>query len=72
MKCLNVGPIDRVLRILLGAMLIGLGVYNLPDTLGTVLGFIGLIPLVTGVVGVCPVYSLFKINTCLAKKDLKV
>mgnify|MGYP001003126333 CR=1 FL=1 len=60
----NEGAIDRVLRIV-----VGLGVLSLvfigPKT---PLGYIGLVPLLTGLVGICPLYSLLGINTCPVKK----
>ncbi len=55
----NVGSIDRVLRILIGAGLIAL-VFVGPKTPW---GWIGLVPLVTALIGWCPAYSLFGINT---------
>lgn len=61
-KC-NLGPTDRFLRILFGAGLI-VGGFFLQGTAGIVMGVVGLIPLLTGVAGHCPAYSLFKINTC--------
>ncbi len=62
MTC-NMGTADRIIRVVLGITLIGLGVF-MTGTLGIVLGFIGLIPLITGIVGNCPIYSMFKVNTC--------
>lgn len=56
----NEGKIDRTLRVLLGAILISL-VFVGPQTAW---GWLGLVPLVTGLIGTCPVYSLFGINTC--------
>lgn len=56
----NEGKIDRTLRVLLGAILISL-VFIGPQTAW---GWLGLVPLVTGLIGTCPVYSLFGINTC--------
>lgn len=56
----NEGKIDRVLRVLLGAILVSL-VFVGPQTAW---GWLGLVPLVTGLIGTCPVYSLFGINTC--------
>ena len=56
----NEGALDRTLRVL-----VGLGVLSLafvgPQT---PLGYIGLVPILTGLVGYCPVYSLFGIRTC--------
>lgn len=63
----NVGAVDRVLRIIVGLLLIAvpLGLYG-PEN-ATVWGWIGIIPLVTGVVGFCPLYRLIGVNTCGAK-----
>lgn len=59
----NVGPTDRALRVVMGIVLIGCGTY-LAGTTGIVMGVVGLVPLITGLVGKCPAYSLFKIDTC--------
>ena len=56
----NVGTIDRVLRILAGVVLIAL---TLAGTIG-LWGWIGLVPLATGVFRFCPLYPLLGINTC--------
>lgn len=56
----NVGSIDKVLRIGAGAVLVGLGVAGI----GAPWTFIGLVPLATGLLGWCPAYSLFGIDTC--------
>ena len=56
----NVGTIDRVLRVVLGSVLIAL-VFIGPRTPW---GWIGLIPLLTAAVGFCPAYRLFGIRTC--------
>lgn len=56
----NVGTIDRALRIALGVVLLAM-VFVGPRT-GW--GWIGLIPLATGFMRTCPLYSLFGINTC--------
>jgi hypothetical protein len=56
----NVGTIDRVLRIIVGAGLIALVFFG-PKTLW---GWVGLVPLVTGLIGWCPAYSLLGIKTC--------
>jgi hypothetical protein len=59
----NVGGVDRVLRILLGLVLIGLA------ATGTVgwWGWLGTVPLATGLVGWCPPYAMFGISTCKMK-----
>lgn len=56
----NVGSVDRILRIVVGLVLIAL-VFVGPKT---VWGWIGLIPLVTGLARTCPAYSLLGITTC--------
>lgn len=56
----NVGGIDRILRIVIGLALIALAATG---TIG-VWGYIGVIPLVTGALGWCPVYLPFGIKTC--------
>ncbi|MDJ0897057.1 MAG: DUF2892 domain-containing protein [Alphaproteobacteria bacterium] len=56
----NVGNIDRVLRVVVGVALIAL-VFVGPQSLW---GLIGIIPILTAFVGVCPAYRLFGIRTC--------
>jgi hypothetical protein len=56
----NEHSIDRVLRVVLGLGLLGLTFVG-PHT---ALGYLGLIPLVTGLVGSCPLYSLLGFSTC--------
>lgn len=56
----NVGALDRVLRVLVGLVLIGLA---LTGTIGA-WGWIGLLPLATGLLRYCPAYSLFGWRTC--------
>lgn len=56
----NVGGIDRVLRTLLGLVLIALAVTG---TIGA-WGYIGVVPLLTGLVGICPAYKLLGLSTC--------
>ena len=56
----NIGTIDRTLRIVVGLVLISLAFVG-PQTAW---GWVGLVPLVTGLIGSCPLYSIFGINTC--------
>ena len=56
----NEGTIDRVLRIVVGAILIAL-VFVGPQTPW---GWVGLVPLITGFVGWCPAYRILGIRTC--------
>lgn len=55
----NEGGIDRGLRIIVGLVLIGL---TLAGQIG-IWGWIGVVPLVTGLIGWCPAYSLFGLKT---------
>jgi hypothetical protein len=61
----NEGTIDRALRVIAGLVLIGLAASG---TIG-VWGWIGVLPLVTGLVGICPAYAIFGMNTCPMKKS---
>lgn len=63
----NVGGIDRILRIVVGAALILGFVLNMGATYSW-LYLIGIVPLATGLMQTCPLYSLFGMNTCPAKK----
>ncbi|MFM5894138.1 MAG: DUF2892 domain-containing protein [Novosphingobium sp.] len=56
----NVGSADRLFRIVLGLVLIAL-VFVGPKTPW---GWIGIIPLVTGFLRTCPLYSLIGVSTC--------
>jgi hypothetical protein len=62
---INVGGIDRILRIVAGLALIGL---TLAGVIG-VWGWIGVVPLLTGVFQFCPFYPIIGLNTCPMKKD---
>lgn len=59
----NEGTIDRTLRILIGVVVLAL-VFVGPKT---PLGWIGLVPLLTGLVGSCPLYTLLGVSTCPLK-----
>ena len=59
----NIGNIERIIRIAGGLILIALAATG---TVG-VWGWLGLVPLATGLVGWCPPYSLLGINTCKNK-----
>lgn len=63
MKC-NSGMIDRALRVIVGLVLIAL---TLTGTIG-MWGWIGVVPLLTGAIGFCPLYPILGINTCGTKK----
>ncbi len=59
----NVGGIDRILRIVIGLVLIALTVTG---NIG-VWGWLGVVPLATGAIGWCPPYAMFGWNTCSMK-----
>lgn len=63
----NAGGIDRIIRVLLGVTLIGATIMEVLP----VWGWIGVIPLATGLLGLCPAYSLLGINTCAVKVEEK-
>ena len=56
----NVGGIDRILRIVIGLVLIALAATG---TVG-VWGWIGVVPLATAALGFCPLYTVLGFNTC--------
>lgn len=56
----NVGTVDRVIRVLAGVVLLGL---TLAGVIG-VWGWIGVVPILTGLFRFCPAYSLLGIRTC--------
>lgn len=61
----NVGTLDRALRILGGALLI---VLTLTSTIGP-WGWLGVVPLLTGLFRFCPAYTLLGIRTCPAERS---
>lgn len=60
----NVGTLDKIVRISAGVLLITLAVLDLIGPWG----WLGVIPVLTGVVGVCPLYSLLGFNSCRVPK----
>lgn len=60
----NEGTLDRVLRVIVGLVLLSL-VFVGPKTMW---GLIGLIPLLTGLAGYCPLYQILGLSTCPMKK----
>ncbi|WP_373001864.1 DUF2892 domain-containing protein [Sulfurimonas sp.] len=57
--CFNAGKADRVIRVIAGLGLITFGLL----TENLIVAGIGAIPLLTGAIGFCPFYPLFKLNT---------
>ena len=64
---MNVGGIDRILRIVIGLALI-LGTPQLLGYIGSNWAWVGLLPLITGLFRFCPAYKLIGANTCPMKK----
>ncbi len=60
----NVGSADKVIRYILGLVIIALGVYY-----RTWWGLIGLIPIVTALVNFCPLYSIIGVRTNRKKSE---
>ncbi|HSH83574.1 MAG TPA: DUF2892 domain-containing protein [Guyparkeria sp.] len=61
----NIGMIDKWLRIVVGVVLIALALFGVIGWWG----YIGIIPLATGVINFCPVYRLIGLDTLGANKD---
>ena len=61
----NVGGIDKILRIVAGLGLIGATVAGVLPAWG----YIGIVPLATGLMGWCPAYPLLGVNTCPLQRD---
>jgi hypothetical protein len=62
----NVGGIDRVLRIVVGLALVAWALL----AGGPWWAWIGVVPLATGLIGTCPLYSVLGMNTCSVKKSV--
>lgn len=60
----NEGTLDRSIRIVLGLVLLSL-VFIGPQTPWA---WIGVVPLITGIIGFCPLYKVIGLNTCPLKK----
>lgn len=56
----NVGGVDRIVRIVAGLLLLGLAVTGFAGWWA----YLGIVPLVTGLLGWCPPYAIFGWNTC--------
>lgn len=60
----NMGSIDRAVRIIVGLVLVGLALSNVIGWWG----WIGIVPIITGVLGNCPAYSIMGVSTCGTKQ----
>jgi hypothetical protein len=62
----NVGGIDRILRIVAGLAVLSL--FFVLEGSARYLGLVGFVPLLTGIFRYCPAYSLIGLNTCPMKR----
>ncbi len=60
----NEGNLDRALRVIAGVGILSLAFIG-PQT---VWGYVGLVPLITGLVGYCPLYAMLGLSTCPVKR----
>ena len=61
----NVGIVDRVIRIVIGLALIAYAIpLGFPVTGWSWVGWVGVVPLITGIFGMCPAYRLIGLSTC--------
>ncbi len=60
---INVGGIDKILRIAVGLALVAWALMG-----GPAWAWVGVVPLATGAIGWCPAYNLFGMNTCPTRK----
>jgi DUF2892 family protein len=67
----NVGMIDRVIRIVVGILLIAFALrLGFPETGWNWIGWIGVIPILTAIFGYCPAYTIIGLSTCsLTRKE---
>ncbi len=59
----NVGGADRAIRVIVGAVVVGATVVGPWSDVLSPWGYIGVVPLLTGLIGVCPAYSLIGLST---------
>lgn len=64
----NAGGIDRILRVIVGVALLA-AFFMMPDASFRMFLLIGIVPLATGLLGSCPLYTILGLNTCPMKKS---
>ena len=64
----NVGSIDRILRIVAGIVILSL-FFIYPESSWRYVALIGIVPLLTGLMSTCPLYSILGISSCPMKKS---
>ena len=62
----NMGSVDRILRIVAGIALIAFALVGPADLTWKWIGWIGVVPIVTALIGWCPAYTILGIKTCKA------
>lgn len=61
----NIGPLDRTFRIIAGLVLLAYALeLGFPHTGWNWIGWIGVVPLITAAIGICPAYTVLGISTC--------
>ena len=60
----NIGFIDRTLRIFVGLALLAWALGYIPNIAPSAWGWVGIVPLLTGLLGYCPAYTTIGLNTC--------
>ncbi len=63
---INVGSLDRIIRVVIGAALLWFAFTSASSYAW--LGYIGIMPILTAVLGTCPAYSILGIRTCPVKR----
>ena len=63
----NVGSLDRILRIVAGVVLLSL-FFLYPDASWRYFALIGIVPLLTALLGTCPLYTILGISSCPVKR----
>ena len=67
----NMGPIDRAVRVVIGVILIAFAIpIGVPATEWGWIGWIGIVPILTALVGFCPLYDLLGISTSEQKRAM--
>ncbi len=67
----NMGTVDKIIRIVLGAVFIALGLMGMiKGALAIILGIVGVVFILTSVVSFCPIYALFGFRTCPVQKKV--
>jgi hypothetical protein len=65
----NMGAIDRVARLAIGLALMAYAIsLGFPPTGWNWIGWIGVVPILTALVGYCPLYTVLGVSTCPSKR----